>query len=137
MGSPPRAPRCCWAPGAARRATRRPRGSAPRRTPWGPTARRRATWRPRSPAPPSSPAAPPGAAGQAMAAAVTQEEDVTRVFARAEELGGAAVLVNAAGTNRPGPARGYPLEDWEALFAVNVRGTFLTCRAFGDAALRR
>jgi len=78
-----------------------------------------------------------GPAAHAMAADVTQEDDVTRVFARAEELGGAAVLVNAAGTNRPGPARGYPLEDWEALFAVNVRGSFLTCRAFGDAALRR
>jgi Enoyl-(Acyl carrier protein) reductase len=30
----------------------------------------------------------------------------------------------SAGTNRPGPARSYPVEDWDALFAVNVRATF-------------
>jgi NAD(P)-dependent dehydrogenase (short-subunit alcohol dehydrogenase family) len=47
------------------------------------------------------------------------------------------VLVTAAGTNRPGPARGYPTADWDALFDVNVRATFFACRAVGDSLLRR
>src|SRR6201999_2029474 len=44
---------------------------------------------------------------------------------------------NSAGTNRVGPAVDYPIGDWDALFAVNVRATFLTCRAFGAALLAR
>jgi NAD(P)-dependent dehydrogenase (short-subunit alcohol dehydrogenase family) len=78
-----------------------------------------------------------GPAARAVVADVTDEGEVAAVFAAAEELGGASVLVNAAGTNRPGPARDYPVADWDALFEVNVRGTFLACRAFGDAALSR
>jgi NAD(P)-dependent dehydrogenase (short-subunit alcohol dehydrogenase family) len=50
---------------------------------------------------------------------------------------GATVLVNAAGTNRTGPARDYALGDWDALFDVNVRATFIACRAFGAALLDR
>jgi NAD(P)-dependent dehydrogenase (short-subunit alcohol dehydrogenase family) len=53
------------------------------------------------------------------------------------ELGDLRVCVNSAGTNRPGPARSYPAADWDALFAVNVRATFLVCRAVGDALLAR
>ncbi len=45
--------------------------------------------------------------------------------------------MTAAGTNRPGPARDYPVADWDFLFDVNVRATFLACRAFGDALLTR
>jgi NAD(P)-dependent dehydrogenase (short-subunit alcohol dehydrogenase family) len=47
------------------------------------------------------------------------------------------VAVAAAGTNRPGPAHDYPLDDWDALFDVNVRATFLTCRAAARSLLRR
>jgi NAD(P)-dependent dehydrogenase (short-subunit alcohol dehydrogenase family) len=55
----------------------------------------------------------------------------------AAALGEPGVLVNAAGTNRTGPAAGYALEDWDALFAVNVRATFVACQAFGAALLGR
>ena len=40
-----------------------------------------------------------------------------------------ACCVNSAGTNRTGPARSYATADWDALFDVNVRATFLVCRA--------
>jgi NAD(P)-dependent dehydrogenase (short-subunit alcohol dehydrogenase family) len=73
----------------------------------------------------------------AHAADVTEEEQVDGAVARALEAGDLRVAVTAAGTNRPGPARDYPIEAWDALFAVNVRATFLTCRAVGDALLRR
>lgn len=68
---------------------------------------------------------------------VTDEGAVARVVAEAEEAGDLRVCVTCAGTNRVGPSRDYALEDWDALFAVNVRATFLACRAVGDSLLRR
>jgi NAD(P)-dependent dehydrogenase (short-subunit alcohol dehydrogenase family) len=78
-----------------------------------------------------------GAVARAHAADVTDEAQVAGAVAAARALGDLRVLVNAAGTNRVGPARDYPTADWDALFAVNVRATFLTCRAFGDDLLGR
>jgi NAD(P)-dependent dehydrogenase (short-subunit alcohol dehydrogenase family) len=71
------------------------------------------------------------------AADVTVEEAVADAVAFAESLGDLRICVNAAGTNLPGPARDYPLAQWDALFAVNVRATFIVCRAVGDSLLRR
>lgn len=76
-----------------------------------------------------------GGAAHAHAADVTDEAQVAAAVQAARELGDLGVCVNCAGTNRPGPARDYPMADWDALFDVNVRGTFLVCRAFGDALL--
>jgi NAD(P)-dependent dehydrogenase (short-subunit alcohol dehydrogenase family) len=78
-----------------------------------------------------------GGVAHPHAADVTDEDAVAAAVQRAQELGDLRVAVTAAGTNRPGAARDYPLADWDALFAVNVRATFLTCRAVGDALLRR
>jgi NAD(P)-dependent dehydrogenase (short-subunit alcohol dehydrogenase family) len=77
----------------------------------------------------------PGAV--AHAADVTDEAQVAAVLAAAGELGDLRVLVNAAGTNHTGPARSYAIADWDALFAVNVRATFLLCQAVGDDLLTR
>ncbi len=38
------------------------------------------------------------------------------------------ILVNNAGLARYGPIRDYPVEDFDRLMAVNVRGPFLACR---------
>lgn len=73
----------------------------------------------------------------ARPADVTDEAQVTDVIREASTLGDLGVLVCAAGTNRPGPARSYPTEDWDALFAINVRATFLSCRAFAEDLLSR
>jgi NAD(P)-dependent dehydrogenase (short-subunit alcohol dehydrogenase family) len=82
-------------------------------------------------------AAEAGHGAVAVVADVTDPGEVERVVAISAELGELHVLVTAAGTNRPGPARDYPLSDWDLLFDVNVRATFLACRAFGDALLAR
>ena len=66
---------------------------------------------------------------------VRDEAAVEGVVTAARELGPLGACVNAAGTNRTGPARSYPTEDWDALFELNVRASFLMCRAFGDALL--
>jgi len=75
--------------------------------------------------------------GAAHVADVTDPAQLPGILDAAAELGEASVLVNAAGTNRVGPARDYAIGDWDALFDVNVRATFLACQAFGDALLAR
>jgi NAD(P)-dependent dehydrogenase (short-subunit alcohol dehydrogenase family) len=73
----------------------------------------------------------------AHVADVTDEAQMPGILDAAALLGDATVLVNAAGTNRTGPAAEYALDDWDALFAVNVRATFVACQAFGAALLAR
>jgi NAD(P)-dependent dehydrogenase (short-subunit alcohol dehydrogenase family) len=68
---------------------------------------------------------------------VTHEDEVTTVIQDACAIGEIGVLVTAAGTNRPGPSRDYLTADWDLLFDINVRATFLACRAVGDEMLRR
>lgn len=78
-----------------------------------------------------------GGVAHPHAADVTDERALAEAVARAEQLGDLRALVTAAGTNRPGDARDYASADWDALFDVNVRATFLACRAVGDSLLRR
>jgi NAD(P)-dependent dehydrogenase (short-subunit alcohol dehydrogenase family) len=57
-------------------------------------------------------------------------EEPARVVAEAvARLGGLDGLVSNAGINRPGPLVDYPLADWDAMFAVNVRATWLLAKA--------
>ena len=44
-------------------------------------------------------------------------------------FGGLDGLVSNAGINRPGPLVSYSVEDWDRLFAVNARATFLLAQA--------
>jgi NAD(P)-dependent dehydrogenase (short-subunit alcohol dehydrogenase family) len=68
---------------------------------------------------------------------VTDEAAVEDLVRGADADAPLSVLVTAAGLNRTGPSEGYALEDWELLMQVNVRGTFLACRAFGRRLLER
>jgi glucose 1-dehydrogenase len=45
------------------------------------------------------------------------------------QLGGLDGLVSNAGINRPGLLKDYKVEDWDALFNVNVRATWLLAKA--------
>jgi NAD(P)-dependent dehydrogenase (short-subunit alcohol dehydrogenase family) len=85
--------------------------------------------------------APTGGAARPQALAVradvSDEGQVIELIARAEAFGDLAVLVTAAGTNRPGAAVDYPIAAWDRLFDINVRATFLACRSFGARALAR
>src|SRR6266404_5752295 len=44
-------------------------------------------------------------------------------------FGGLDGLVSNAGINRPGPLLAYSVEDWDALFNVNTRATWLLAKA--------
>jgi glucose 1-dehydrogenase len=48
-------------------------------------------------------------------------------------FGGLDGLVSNAGVNRPGPLVSYAVEDWDRMFAVNTRATWLLAKAAHDA----
>ena len=63
---------------------------------------------------------------------VTDEQSVAqlveRVVSRFETVD---ILVNSQGVNLKRPAAEFPVDDWDLMFGVNVKGTMLTCREFG------
>ena len=69
---------------------------------------------------------------------VTSEESmaalVSDVLAR---FGAIDILVNAFGLNMKRPALGYPMDDWEKIFAVNVRGVMIACKHVANAMKER
>jgi glucose 1-dehydrogenase len=61
-----------------------------------------------------------------MAAADAPARVVAEAVAR---FGGLDGVVSNAGVNRPGPLVDYALEDWDRMFAVNTRATWLLAKA--------
>ena len=80
-----------------------------------------------------------GAKARACPTDVTRSEDVERAVATAErELGGLDLLVNNAGIEGVvAPIETYPLDLFERVLAVNVRGVFLGMRHAAPALRRR
>lgn len=79
----------------------------------------------------------PGQGHQGLELDVAREDDVAEVFRRVEhEAGPLSVLIMFAGFLGMGGAHSgvtlmdQDLADWERVFAVNTRGTFLCLRAF-------
>jgi len=72
------------------------------------------------------------------AADIRSEQDVLRAMhTLLGSLGGVEALVNVAGITSPTRLLDTSLEEWENIFAVNVRGTFLTTRAVLPAMAER
>jgi 2,3-dihydro-2,3-dihydroxybenzoate dehydrogenase len=66
----------------------------------------------------------------AFPADISSPQEVDAAVSRVEAvLGPIDFLVNAAGLLRPGAAMSADLADWDDIFAVNARGTFLVSRA--------
>ena len=49
------------------------------------------------------------------------------------DMGRVDVLVNAHGYNVKAPATEFPMDEWDKLFSVNVRGVMMCCKHFGAA----
>ncbi|MCC6784130.1 MAG: 3-oxoacyl-ACP reductase FabG [Planctomycetes bacterium] len=79
-----------------------------------------------------------GTRGSAQAAVVdVADEASVNAFAEATLAGGAPnILVNNAGVTRDGSFLRMSAKDFDAVLATNLRGAFLTCRAFVRAMLK-
>ncbi|MGI8649295.1 MAG: SDR family oxidoreductase [Rubrobacter sp.] len=78
--------------------------------------------------------------GKALAAAadVTEPEDVERVVSRAEEaFGSVDILVNNSGATWGAPTEEMPLDRFDHVMRVNVRGTFLMSQTVGKRMIER
>jgi gluconate 5-dehydrogenase len=63
---------------------------------------------------------------------VTDEASMKRlVDTVVQKFGNIDILVNAMGMNIKKDAFDYPMEDWDKLFDVNVKGTMIACKAVG------
>lgn len=63
---------------------------------------------------------------------VTSEASVGQlVDAVMKQFGKIDILVNAMGMNIKRDAFEYPMEDWDKLFSVNVKGTMIACKVVG------
>jgi len=78
--------------------------------------------------------------GEQARAVTCDSSDETSVAALAEALAGEqiSILVNNAGIAGPvAPLTDITVDEWDEVFAVNVRGVFLMCRAFLPQMIER
>ncbi len=78
-----------------------------------------------------------GAHAEVCVGDVRSPVDVGRLVETAAAHEDLAVCVTAAGLNRPAPTLEQPLEDFDLVIDTNLRGTYLTCRAFAAAVIAR
>jgi len=77
-----------------------------------------------------------GGRAVAMSGDVTSSASVDELADRvAAELGRVDVLVNSAGTAFRSPAEDFPEDRFDAIIALNLKGTYLPCQSFGRKML--
>ena len=59
------------------------------------------------------------------------------VRATVADMGRVDILVNALGYNFKSPAVEFPMDQWDKLFSVNVRGVMMTCKLFGAQMVKQ
>lgn len=68
---------------------------------------------------------------------VAKPDDVKRMVSRAvAEFGTLDILINCAGVSQHDPAELTPLETWDRVIDINLRGTFLACQAAAQVMLK-
>jgi NAD(P)-dependent dehydrogenase (short-subunit alcohol dehydrogenase family) len=74
----------------------------------------------------------------ALKANVAIPEDITTVVdATVREFGGIDILVNCAGIPQHDAAESTPLETWDRVLDINLRGTFLCCQAAARVMIKK
>ena len=63
---------------------------------------------------------------------VTNEDSVQSVVdAVVEKYGTVDICINAFGLNRKAPALEFPMDTWDQIFSVNVKGVMIACKIVG------
>jgi NAD(P)-dependent dehydrogenase (short-subunit alcohol dehydrogenase family) len=74
----------------------------------------------------------------AVSVDITRSESIDALRTEVERRFDAVdVLVNSAGISARHPAEDFPEDDWDRVLEVNLKGSFLTCQAFGRGMLAR
>jgi NAD(P)-dependent dehydrogenase (short-subunit alcohol dehydrogenase family) len=74
----------------------------------------------------------------ALKANVAVPDDITAaVDATVSEFGGIDILVNCAGIPQHDAAESTPLETWDRVLDINLRGTFLCCQAAARVMIKK
>ena len=68
---------------------------------------------------------------------VSHKDDTRVVAETVSTFGGIDILVTAAGVSKPAPIIEQPLEDWETVMDVNVKGTYLICKEAGKVMVKQ
>jgi NAD(P)-dependent dehydrogenase (short-subunit alcohol dehydrogenase family) len=68
---------------------------------------------------------------------VRSEKDVAQLAEVAAAHDNLRICVTAAGMNRPAPTLEQPVDDFDLIVETNLRGTYLTCRAFAEIVAPR
>ena len=67
-----------------------------------------------------------------MTVDVTDEKSMAKLVGDVvAKFGVVDILVNAMGLNIKRDALDYPMEDWDRIFSINVKGTMISCKHFG------
>ena len=53
------------------------------------------------------------------------------------DMGRVHILVNALGYNFKAPATEFPMDEWDKLFGVNVKGVMMACKLFGAEMVKQ
>jgi NAD(P)-dependent dehydrogenase (short-subunit alcohol dehydrogenase family) len=77
-----------------------------------------------------------GVAAEWIAADATREADIARLADEAlHRLGQVDILVNNAGATWGAPAEDHPIEAWDKVMNLNIRGVFLLTQAIGKRSM--
>ncbi|KJS73649.1 MAG: hypothetical protein JL56_10655 [Desulfotomaculum sp. BICA1-6] len=69
---------------------------------------------------------------------VTKEDDAEKILkACLDRFGTVDILVNCAGIILRIPTEEFPLEKWEQVMDINVKGTFLMCKIIGGEMIKK
>ncbi len=75
---------------------------------------------------------------EAFTVDVTKRDSVARLVNEVvSRFGTVDILVNSQGVNLKRDAVGFPVEDWDLMFDVNVKGTMLSCSEFGRIMIEK
>lgn len=68
---------------------------------------------------------------------VSHEDTQHLVAETVRQFGGIDILVTAAGVNKPGAIVAQPVEEWQMIMDVNVKGTYLLCKEAGKVMIEQ
>jgi len=68
---------------------------------------------------------------------VSHEDNVRIVAKTVAQFGGIDIVVTAAGVNKPGPITEQPVDEWQMIMDVNVKGTYLMLKEAGKVMIEQ